>query len=164
MTVNISARQFHSPTLPHSLTETLEKHGLAAHDLELDISEAILMDNPEMAIAKLHELRASNVRLSIGNFGTGYSSLHHLQQMPIDNLKIDHSLVRGLATDNQHTLCNATIALAHSLRLRVVAEGVETEDQRQVLFQQRCDYMQGYLFSRPASADQTAEALQRVLH
>ena len=164
MTVNISARQFHSPTLPRSLTETLEKHGLAAHDLELDISEAILMDNPEVAIAKLHELRASGVRLSIGNFGTGYSSLHHLQQMPIDNLKIDHSLVRGLATDNQHTLCNATIALAHSLGLRVVAEGVETEDQRQVLFQQRCDYMQGYLFGRPASAGQTAEALQRVLH
>lgn len=164
MTVNISARQFHSPTLPRRLTETVAKHALAAHDLELDISEAILMDNPEVAIAKLHELRASGVRLSIGNFGTGYSSLHHLQQMPVDNLKIDHSLVRGLAVDNQHTLCNATIALAHSLGLRVVAEGVETEGQRQVLSQQRCDYMQGYLFGRPTAPGQTAAALRRVLH
>lgn len=165
MTVNISARQLYSPTLPAHVARTLERHGLSGADLEVDIREAVLMDNPETSIGRLRELRNLGVRLSIDNFGTSSSSLNYLKQMPIDSLNIDQSLVRDIdAEAGDVAICNATIALAHHLGLRVVAEGVETEAQREFLLGKQCDFMQGYLFGKPGSAAAMLALIERQLH
>ena len=165
MTVNLSARQLHSPTLPSFIGNSLQRHGLTGADLELDIAESVLMDNPETSIGRLRELSEVGVRLSIDNFGTGYSSLNYLKQMPINSLKIDQSLVHDIEADTGNiTLCNATIALAHNLGLSVVGEGVETEAQRDFLIEHRCDFMQGYLFSKPLPAAGALALIGKYLH
>ena len=165
VTVNISARQLYSPILPPFVARTLIKHGLGGSDLELDITEAVLMADPETSIGRLRELRSLGVRLSIDNFGTSSSSLNYLKQMPIDSLNIDQSLVHEIEADAGNVkICNATIALAHNLGLRVIAEGVETEAQREFLIKHRCDFMQGYLFGKPAPASAVPDLLRQRLH
>ncbi len=165
MTVNVSARQLYSPTLPAHVARVLKRHGLNGADLEVDIREAVLMDNPETSIGRLRELRNLGVRLSIDNFGTSSSSLNYLKLMPIDSLNIDQSLVRDIDADaGDVAICNATIALAHHLGLRVVAEGVETEAQREFLVERQCDFMQGYLFGKPEPAAAMSALILRQLH
>ncbi|MBU1395962.1 MAG: EAL domain-containing protein, partial [Gammaproteobacteria bacterium] len=157
MAVNLSAHQLHSPALLTQVAQALEKHGLAGADLELEITESVAMHNPDSSISQLKALRDLGVRLSIDDFGTGYSSLSYLKLLPIHTLKLDQSFVRDIETDvNDVAICTATIALAHSLGLAVIAEGVETEAQRLFLASHQCDFMQGYLFSKPLPA---AEAL-----
>jgi len=154
MAVNLSAHQLHAPVLLAQVAHALEKHGLAGADLELEITESVAMHDPDASISKLKALRDLGVRLSIDDFGTGYSSLSYLKLLPIHTLKLDQSFVRDIETDsNDVAICTATIALAHNLGLAVTAEGVETEAQRLLLTSHHCDFMQGFLFSRPLPAE-----------
>ncbi len=152
--VNLSAHQLRSPALLAQVARALEKHGLAGASLELEITETAAMHDPAASISQLKALRGLGVRLSIDDFGTGYSSLSYLKLLPIHTLKLDQSFVRDIETDsNDVAICTATIALAHNLGLAVVAEGVETEAQRLLLTSHQCDFMQGYLFSKPLPAE-----------
>ncbi|HEX7972261.1 MAG TPA: EAL domain-containing protein, partial [Thiobacillus sp.] len=153
MAVNLSAYQLRSPVLQEHVAHALKKHGLAGGDIELEITESAAMHDPVASIGQLKALRNLGVRLSIDDFGTGYSSLSYLKLLPIHTLKLDQSFVRDIESDsNDVAICTATIALAHSLGLSVIAEGVETEAQRRLLVSHHCDFMQGYLFSRPLPA------------
>ena len=157
MSVNLSAQQLRAPGLVQSVDAALKRHGLQGSDLELEITESVAMENPERAIGQLQTLRDFGIQLAIDDFGTGYSSLAYLKRLPIQVLKLDRTFVRDIETDpSDAEISAATLALAHNLGLTVIAEGVETEVQRDYLIQHQCDYMQGYLFSRPLPA---AEAL-----
>ena len=158
--VNVAARQFAAGDLDQVVAGALQRHGVAAHHLELELTEGMLMSNPQAGTGMLQRLRDLGVKISLDDFGTGYSSLAYLQQFPIDTLKIDQSFVRRIGDrPDGAALVDAIIGLAHRLNLRVVAEGVETAAQREHLLHQHCDEMQGYHFGRPAPA----EALQVML-
>ncbi|MFG6465793.1 EAL domain-containing protein [Roseateles sp. BYS87W] len=160
LAVNVAARQFAAGDLDTVVADALHRHGVPAAHLEVELTEGMLVTNPEASAAILHRLRALGVKISLDDFGTGYSSLAYLQQFPIDALKIDQSFVRRIGDEpDGAALVDAVIGLAHRLRLRVVAEGVETATQRDYLLQQHCDEMQGYHFGRPAPAD----ALQALI-
>ena len=153
LSVNLSAHQLRSPLLLTHVARALEKYGLKGGDLEFEITKSVAMRDPSASITQLQALRDLGARLSIDDFGTGYSSLSHLKLLPIHTLKLDRSFVRDIETDsNDVAICTATIALAHSLGLAVIAEGVETEAQRHLLASNHCDFMQGYLFSKPLPA------------
>ncbi|MBZ0069480.1 MAG: EAL domain-containing protein, partial [Thiobacillus sp.] len=155
MAVNLSAQQLRSPGLVQSVDATLKRHGLAGCDLELEITESVAMENPERAIDQLQSLRAIGIQLSIDDFGTGYSSLAYLKRLPIQVLKLDRTFVRDIETDpSDAEISAATLALAHNLGLKVIAEGVETRAQRDYLLHHQCDFMQGFLFSKPLPADE----------
>ncbi len=156
--VNLSARQFQQPNLTEEIAEVLEETGLDPGCLELEITESSAMQNAENTIYTLRELKALGVRIAMDDFGTGYSSLSYLKRFPIDILKLDQSFVREITTDaSDAAIATAVIAMAHSLNLKVIGEGVETEEQFAFLQRQKCDYIQGYLFSPPQSAE-TLEA------
>jgi diguanylate cyclase (GGDEF)-like protein/PAS domain S-box-containing protein len=164
MAVNLSAHQLRSPQLVEMVRAALARHALKENDIELEITESAAMTNPERAIGQLRALRALGVRLAIDDFGTGYSSLAYLKNLPIQTLKLDRSFVHDIETDsNDAAICAATVALAHTLGLEVVAEGVETETQRHFLSNvHRCDYLQGYLFGKPLPAEQLVTLLRAV--
>ncbi|WP_238376434.1 bifunctional diguanylate cyclase/phosphodiesterase [Thiobacillus denitrificans] len=152
--VNLSAHQLHSPALIPMVARTLGNHGLEGADLCLEITESVAMRDTTASIAQLQALRDLGIHLSIDDFGTGYSSLSYLKLLPIDTLKLDQSFVCEIEFNpSDVAICAATIALAHSLGLEVVAEGIETETQRRLLASHRCDFMQGYLFSAPLPAE-----------
>ncbi len=159
--VNIPAQRLRSPSLLVNVALILEKHGLKGVDLELEVTESVAMSEPEASIGQLNALRIMGVSLSIDDFGTGYSSLSYLKLLPVHTLKLDQSFVRDIETDkNDASICVATITMAHNLGLHVVSEGVETEAQRDFLVGQGCDYLQGYLFSRPVPAAEATAFLQ----
>jgi EAL domain-containing protein (putative c-di-GMP-specific phosphodiesterase class I) len=161
MAVNLSAQQLRSPNLVQSVAALLKDHGLKGSDLELEITESVAMENPEGAIGQLQALRNIGIQLAIDDFGTGYSSLAYLKRLPIQMLKLDRTFVRDIETDpSDAEISAATLALAHNLGLKVIAEGVETEAQRDYLIQHQCDFMQGYLFSKPLSADETLKYIR----
>ncbi len=148
--VNISARQFTQPDLPQRVADILRVTGLAPERLELEITETVAMQDVARTIETLEELKRIGVKLSVDDFGTGFSSLSYLKRFPLDKLKIDQSFVRGLPDDeNDAAITRAVIALGRSLKLRVIAEGVETRAQLALLREQGCDEYQGYFFSRP---------------
>ena len=148
--VNLSARQFADPNLPDDVRSALAASGLPAHRLELEITESTVMHDLQRALELLRALKAMGVELAIDDFGTGYSSLAYLKRFPLDVLKIDQSFVRHVCTDaDDRAIAQAVVQLARSLRLRVVAEGVETADQEAVLRTLDCDTVQGYLHGRP---------------
>ncbi|HEX2271737.1 MAG TPA: EAL domain-containing protein, partial [Pyrinomonadaceae bacterium] len=150
VSLNISARQFQDPNFFPLVMSTLGNCGLDPGQLELELTESSIMTNVESAIRTLNSLQSSGVRISVDDFGTGFSSLAYLKRLPINVLKIDRSFVHDASTDpDDAALIMAIIALAHNLRLEVVAEGVETEDQLRFLHLLRCDGIQGYLFSKP---------------
>lgn len=150
MAVNLSAYQFNQPDLSYQVVEILEDRDLEPKWLELELTESILVQNPEAAIATLKELKGLGIQISVDDFGTGYSSLTYLKQFPFDTLKIDRSFVCNLINDAKNAaITTALIQLAHSLNLTVIAEGVETEAELAFLRQHHCDAMQGYLFSPP---------------
>lgn len=152
VSVNLSARQFQQPNLVEQISEVLEETGLSPESLELEITESSAMQNAENTIHTLRELKNLGVRIAMDDFGTGYSSLNYLKRFPIDTLKLDQSFVRDISTDpTDAAIATAVIAMAHSLKLVVVAEGVETEQQFAFLQKQKCDSIQGYLFSPPLS-------------
>jgi len=151
--VNLSARQFYQQDLVATIKSVLEETGIAPHLLELELTESMMMNDVEHAVKIMNELKALGVHLSIDDFGTGYSSLAYLKRFPIDLLKIDRSFVRDITVDpDDAAIVLSIISLAHSLRLKVIAEGVETEAQLAYLQEHGCDYMQGYYFSKPLPA------------
>jgi len=153
--VNISARQFHRQDLAASIHNILQSCGLHPSSLTLELTESLIMQQADAAIAALRELKAMDMRLSVDDFGTGYSSLSYLKRFPIDTLKIDKSFVRDIPGDaDDAAIAGAVITMAHSLGLKVVAEGVETAEQLQFLREHNCDTMQGYYFNRPLPAEQ----------
>ena len=148
--VNLSPRQFRQKDLASTVARLTAQAGLDPRHLELEITEGTAMANADHTIAVLRELDGQGVRLAVDDFGTGYSSLGYLNRFPLRSLKIDRSFVRDAADDpNSQAIVRATIALAHSLNLKVVAEGIETEEQRDFLTRLECDEGQGYLYSKP---------------
>ncbi|HEY9859658.1 MAG TPA: EAL domain-containing protein [Candidatus Obscuribacterales bacterium] len=153
ISVNISGRQFSQTDLMTQVSQILQTTELAPGSLKLEITESVLMENAESAIAMLLALKALNVQLYMDDFGTGYSSLSYLHRFPIDTLKIDRSFVTTMDTDSKNSeIVQAIITLAHNLGMQVIAEGVETAVQQTQLSQMRCEYGQGYLFSKPVPA------------
>ncbi|MDC7807030.1 EAL domain-containing protein [Luteimonas sp BLCC-B24] len=150
--VNLSVRQTRDEQLPDFIDALLEAHGLAPACLELEITESVLMEETDLAIALLARLRARGLRLAIDDFGTGYSSMAYLQRLPIDALKIDMTFVRGIPGDGE-AITTAILAMAHGLGLCVVAEGVETQAQHDFLRAAGCDQIQGYRIARPLPPD-----------
>lgn len=160
VSINISSRQF-APELIGVVREVLKETGLGPESLRLEITESVIMENPSTAAALILQLRKMDVRVHLDDFGTGYSSLSYLHRFPIDALKIDRSFVNAMSTDEgAMEITKSVIALAHSLKKRVIAEGVETAGQLDELRRLRCDCYQGYLFSRPLDRE-AAESLLR---
>jgi len=162
--INISARQFNNMALPDTFSKLLKKYKLnpKRFTLELEITEGMLMRDPEQAIDILHQLKAMNFDISIDDFGTGYSSLAYLKRFPIDKLKIDRAFVDDLPLDSDDAaISRAIIVMAHELGLKVVAEGVETQAQFDFLKVHQCDYIQGYLTGRPMPAEDFATLLKQ---
>ncbi len=160
ISVNLSARQFQQPDLVEKIQAALEETGIPPSSLELEITESNAMQNAENTIHLLRELKALGVSIAMDDFGTGYSSLNYLKRFPIDTLKLDKMFVQDIATDKSDAaIVSAVIAMAHSLELEVVAEGVETEEQLAFLQEQNCDRIQGYLFSAPLTADELEDYL-----
>ena len=158
--VNVAARQFAAGDLDQVVARALQRHRVDAQWLEIEITEGMLITDPDAAIDMLKRIKALGIRLSLDDFGTGYSSLAYLQHFPLDTLKIDQSFTRRIGEQpDGAALVDAVIALAHRLHLRVVAEGVETPQQRDYLWRQGCDEMQGYHFGRPAPADSLQQQL-----
>ena len=153
--VNLSARQFTQPDLVQSIAAILEATGLAANYLDIELTESQVMTDVESAIAILRALKGLGVHLSIDDFGTGYSSLAYLKHFPIDTLKIDQSFVRDLTADvGDAAIAKAIISMAHSLGVRVIAEGVENAAQCAFLQQHMCDELQGFFFSEPVAPEE----------
>jgi diguanylate cyclase (GGDEF)-like protein/PAS domain S-box-containing protein len=162
VSVNLSARQFRQGHLVSTIAAALAETGLEAARLELELTESTIMGHGQEFVAMLAELKKLGVRVAIDDFGTGYSNLSYLSRFPIDSLKIDRSFVSEVATDQQHALlAKAVISLGHSLRLKVVAEGVETAEQLAFLRHHGCDEVQGYYFSKPVPPDEFERMLAR---
>ena len=160
--INLSARQLTRYDLVRAVEQALQHAELSAEYLELELTESMVMHDPEGVIATLAQLQALGIQLSIDDFGTGYSSLSYLKRFPVASLKIDQSFVRELGQDeNAAAIVKAIISLGHSLDMKVIAEGVETEKQMSFFLENRCDAMQGFLFSRPLSAGEFALLVER---
>jgi EAL domain-containing protein (putative c-di-GMP-specific phosphodiesterase class I) len=158
--VNLSPKQFRQRDLSRSISRVLDQAGVHPSLLELEVTESSVMEKGEAAIRALHDLKAMGVRLSIDDFGTGYSSLSYLKRFPIDALKVDKSFVHDITSDQDDAaITSAIIAMGHSLRLTIIAEGVETEEQLAFLRERECDKVQGYLFGRPMPAGELVELL-----
>jgi len=158
--VNLSARQFQQKDLVQTVRRALENTGTPARQLVLELTESAVTHDVEAAIRTLNELKEVGVGISLDDFGTGYSSLSHLKRFPIDHLKIDQSFVRDITSSpDDAAICNAVIGLAHNLRVGVVAEGVETDEQMNYLRRRFCDTMQGFLFSKAVPPDTYAQLL-----
>ena len=157
ISVNLSARQLRQRQFARHLAEVLKRHGVDPHMLELEVTESQLMDRPAEATEALAELKTLGVRLSIDDFGTGYSSLSRLQKFPVDFIKIDRSFLGGGLHDGHAVITRAIIALGHNLKMKVIAEGVETFEQLAFLRAHHCDQMQGYYFSAALSQEKLQE-------
>ena len=161
VSVNLSGRQFREDTLVESITTILHETEMDPDMLELEITESVLMDNAETTVARLRELRAMGMHLAIDDFGTGYSSMAYLKRFPVERLKIDRSFIRDIPQDSDDVAITvATIQMAHSLKLEVVAEGIETLAQTEFLCDQRCDVGQGFLFSQSLDQQQMTDLLR----
>ena len=155
--VNLSVQQLEQSNLPELVAATLREFGLTADDLELEVTESMIMNRTEKINTVLDELHAMGIKLAVDDFGTGYSSLAYLKHLPVSRLKIDQSFVRDLTTDpDDQAIARVIIALGHNLGMEVLAEGVETEAQADFLRAEHCDVLQGYLFSKPVPASELA--------
>lgn len=153
--VNISARQFHQPDFIDRLADCLDRHGVTSSGLQLEVTESVVLEDLEMVLRKMNRIRELGIGLALDDFGTGYSSLSYLKSLPFDQLKIDRSFVRDMSTNvSSAAIVRAILAMGQGLDLRVVAEGVETEQQHQWLLDHGCDAFQGYLFARPVPIDE----------
>ncbi len=159
MSVNLSARQFAQPELVEQVQEILAETGLEPSGLEIEITESVLMDQTDVGIQTLRQLRDIGVRLVLDDFGTGYSSLSYLKHLPLDTIKIDRTFVAGIDGATDRSIVEAVIALAHGLHIGIVAEGIETEAQFDQLRRMGCDVGQGFLFSRPLPAAEAGRLL-----
>lgn len=165
MAVNVSARQFREPKFIKLVAKILQETGLDPKWLELEITESIAMENGEASVEMLSLFKNLGVRISIDDFGTGFSSLNYLRRMPIDTLKIDQSFIQDISTgENGEEVVTAIIQLAKNLRLKVIAEGVETNSQRSFLKNKRCDEMQGFLFSKAVTPEEVEKLFDQSLN
>ncbi|GGA87762.1 GGDEF and EAL domain-containing protein [Ornithinibacillus halotolerans] len=158
VSVNLSARQFYQPNLVEKIKNVLQKTGLQARFLELEITESMAMSNEEEILKTLYELRSLGVLVSIDDFGTGYSSFKYLSVFPVTKLKIDKMFLDDMQKENR-AIVKSIIHMSHSLNLKVIAEGVETDEQLAFLTREQCDEMQGFLFSKPLPADRLLKFL-----
>jgi EAL domain-containing protein (putative c-di-GMP-specific phosphodiesterase class I) len=164
MSVNLSGRQLGQPDLAELVASALRDAGLEPQHLELEMTESVLMDDASATITILERLKALGLHLGVDDFGTGYSSLAYLRRFPVDVLKIDRSFVDGLGRDLEDSaIVAALVSLADTLGLTTIAEGVETELQRDSLLMLGCMRAQGYLFSRPVTAEVAEAALDRAV-
>ena len=164
VSINVSHSLFHGTTLLKAVEDTLAETGLTPDRLELELTESIAMRNVDTSITVLQQLKTMGVQLAIDDFGTGYSSLSYLQRLPVNRVKIDQSFVRELLSLVQPVpIVRAIIAMAHSLQLEVLAEGVEDDRQRSMLMAEGCDQAQGYLFGRPMPAAELERLLGRMV-
>jgi len=153
--VNVSVRQFRHPDFVDELMQAISNSGIEPQKLKLELTESLLADGIEVTVAKMGSLKEMGVTLSLDDFGMGYSSLSYLKRLPLDQLKIDREFVKEVLTDaNDAAIARTIIGLAQSLGLGVIAEGVETEEQRAYLAAQGCPSYQGYLFCRPLPIDE----------
>ena len=142
--------QFRQNDLLERIHDTIEATGICAHQLELEITESTIMDDLDTAASTMRALHGSGIRISIDDFGTGYSSLSHLKRFPINTVKIDRSFIRDITTDpDDAAIVGAIITMSHNMELKVIAEGVETQQQLDFLRSLQCDEVQGFLFSPP---------------
>jgi len=161
MTVNVSPKQVQQANFLEVVKSALDESGLDPQYLGLEITETVLMSTDDSTIKLMNELREMNVRVSIDDFGKGNSSLNYLTQLPTDAIKIDESFIRNVVADpDAAAITGAVIAMAHSLKLRVVAEGIETLDQLEFLRSLNCDEIQGYFVSRPVEPESLAHILR----
>ena len=160
MAVNLSGRQFWHGDMVESIARVLDKAGLSPDRLELEITESMVMRDVDRAIGKMHELADMGVRLAMDDFGTGYSSLAALKRFPIHTLKIDKSFIKDITTNpNDAAISASIIALAHTMNLMVVAEGIEKQEQLDFLLEKGCEIGQGYYFSKPLQAAEAEQLL-----
>jgi len=153
--VNISGRQFRQGTLVDLIDETLADSGLAPEKLELEITESVIMEDVEETFQTFAALQKRKISLAVDDFGTGYSSLNYLRRFPISKFKIDRSFIQDITHDsNDAAIANTVIALAKSLNVAVIAEGIETETQLEMLIGMGCKQGQGFFFSEPLSAEE----------
>jgi len=161
LAVNVSAKQFHQTDFVAQVQATLQRHGVKPMLLKLELTESMMLENIEGIILTMNALKELGVQFSMDDFGTGYSSLQYLKQLPLNQLKIDRSFVRDIAIDSSDkAIVHTIIAMAQNLDMDVIAEGVETEEQRQLLLHRGCSHYQGYLFGKPVPVEQF-EALLR---
>ena len=154
MSVNVSALQFADPEFLETVVSSIEEFGVNPKQLDFEITEGLLIDDVEGAVEKLHQIKNLGASISIDDFGTGYSSLAYLRQFPIDRLKIDRTFIKDIPDADDGMIASSIIVLAKSLELKVLAEGIETEEQLEFLQYHNCGEYQGYLFSRPVSPDE----------
>jgi diguanylate cyclase len=164
MNVNFSGRQFHHPNIVQNIVNTVNKVGLDARLLNIELTESVLMDQSSEMIEKMHMLRQAGLDIAIDDFGTGYSSMSYLRQFPINTIKIDRSFIKGLPDDPEGSaIAQAILALAKTLKLSAVAEGVETQAQADFLRANGCEKIQGYLFSEPVKAEEAERLICQQL-
>jgi len=150
LAINVSAYQFHKPDFVETVAAVIREYQFAPARLKLELTESVVLNDVADVVTRMHALKALGVKLSLDDFGTGYSSLSYLKQLPLDQLKIDQSFVRDIATDpNDAVMVQTIINLAQNFRLNVIAEGVETEAQLDFLKRNGCMAYQGYLFGKP---------------
>ena len=158
--INLSARQFMQVDLVDQINQLIQQYNITPENIDLEITETIAMQDAENSIKKMHHLKELGVKLSMDDFGTGYSSLSYLHQFPLDVLKIDRSFVKDIMGNSQDgAIARAVIAMAHSMNLKVIAEGVETEEQYKFLANHHCEVIQGYLISQPVPANEFEKLL-----
>ena len=157
----MSPLQFNQPNIAANVASFIESSGMDPHRLELELTESAIMTDAESNIEKLRALKAMGIALAVDDFGTGYSSLNYLKRFPIDTLKIDQTFVADLDSQDGEAIVDSILALASSLKLQVVAEGVETAEQMDYLMARECDLLQGYYFERPIPADKVPAALEK---
>jgi EAL domain-containing protein (putative c-di-GMP-specific phosphodiesterase class I) len=160
MSVNLSSKQLAQPDLVERLDQVLQETGLAPQHLKLEITESVIMEHPNSAAEILRQIKNRGIQLSLDDFGTGYSSLSYLHRFPIDTLKVDRSFVNRIdVEDGDPVIVQTIVALAHNLRMQVVAEGVETAGQVERLKTMGCQFAQGYYFSRPVNGESAGALL-----
>jgi len=162
--VNFSAVQLQEEGLAEQVIEVIRESGIAPPWFKLEITETSTIDNLAQVAETLHAIRASGISIAVDDFGTGYSTLNYLQKLPVDIIKIDQQFIRDIPfSPEDKTLVKAVIAMAHSMGLDVVAEGVETEEQAEFLRKHSCEELQGYLFSRPLPAKEFEALLMKMI-
>jgi len=162
LAVNVSAKQFHQADFVAQVQDAVQRHGINPKLLKLELTESLLQENIEETIAIMNSLNEIGIQFSLDDFGTGYSSLQYLKRLPLDQLKIDQSFVRDIGTNaSDKAVVRAIIAMARSLELDVIAEGVETEEQRQLLLKNGCTQFQGHLFGKPVPIEHFEASLKQ---
>jgi EAL domain-containing protein (putative c-di-GMP-specific phosphodiesterase class I) len=163
ISVNLSIRQFSQPNLVEMVAQTIRETNLVPNSLKLEITESMVMDNVESAIEILESLKALNLRLSMDDFGTGYSSLSYLHRFPMDTIKVDQSFVRRIKDNGDDSeIARTVVMLGHNLGMDIIAEGIETVNQKQILQSLDCEYGQGYLFSKPVPVELVPDLLRKI--